>query len=107
MCKKYNGWANYPTWNMNIWLNNDEYTQERCVEMANEADSVGELADSLKEFGEELFLLADDCSETPITGVNADLLTWAQGMIDWDEIAKNYWQDRETVASDDDETDDE
>lgn len=26
--QSYNGWANYNTWLVNLWLTNDEYTEE-------------------------------------------------------------------------------
>lgn len=26
--QRYNGWANYNTWLVNLWITNDEYTEE-------------------------------------------------------------------------------
>ena len=45
MCEKYNGWHNYETWNMNLWLTNDssfyEIAEERIEEIAKD-ESINE-----------------------------------------------------------------
>ena len=35
--KKYNGWTNYETWVVKLWLDNDEATQHRQADLLDEA----------------------------------------------------------------------
>lgn len=65
--KAYNGWSNYETWNVALWMGNEEgpsnYWQDRAQEAWNEADpgdyetrdqaAAIALADKLKEHHEE------------------------------------------------------
>lgn len=95
--KRYNGWANYETWCVNLWLDNDEGLQdekqrlvrEHCDE--DEDGSVtgcdtGSAADALKAWVEEM---APDLGGT----LWADLLNSALAEVDWYEIANTEWQD--------------
>ena len=108
---KYNGWTNYETWAVALWLDNEqssqEYWNEVARECANEAATDGDkqtdascyLADQLKEHHE----LA--CNE--LQGVDgtvfADLLNAAISEVNWYEIAKHYvvecWNDAVSEAA--------
>ena len=35
--EKYNGWKNYETWNVALWLNNDEYLHNKLVKYATKS----------------------------------------------------------------------
>jgi hypothetical protein len=95
--QRYNGWTNYETWNVSLWLDNDEgsytYVRERADELKAEAvaardenesvdDPTYELAEWLEEFVEET---------TPDLGASmfADLLGAALSEVDWREIAES------------------
>ena len=39
--KKYNGWANYETWAVNLWLTNDEDTAGMLSELAEGRGTTG------------------------------------------------------------------
>jgi hypothetical protein len=81
----YNGWSNYPTWAVNLWLSNDEglynETQEKAQFAANQADPSNGLASSLRYWVENE--LAPDLGAT----FAADLLGYALGEVNWHEIA--------------------
>ena len=109
MATRYNGWENYPTWAVRLWLDNDEASQERALEMAKQAvhdaktplrfndmeierKADGLLADHLRVFvqNEEPHLPASMFS---------DLLGWAIGQVNWYELAASYIQDATEVTA--------
>lgn len=92
MSKGYNGWANYETWLVNIWLTNDsgsvDYWEEVARDLWDEEDphkSERELADRLKEEIME--------SQPELSGLFADMLSAAFSEVDWDELASHYIED--------------
>lgn len=88
MDKKYNGWANYETWLVNLWIDNDfgsDYWQEVAKELWDEDDpdkSQRLLADQMEnEIAEHM---------PDLKGLYADMLNAAFSEVDWDEIAGHY-----------------
>lgn len=100
MSDGYNGWKNYETWNVNLWLESDEgtyeYTREltRDVLAEHEDDedyvTVGALAERLREYVDEL---PEVESVTGQATLASDLLQAALSEVDWYEIAEHYVQD--------------
>jgi hypothetical protein len=106
----YNGWKNYPTWCVNLWLSNEEplYREagERARQMREDAKEDPHTFDAPDRGQTRLwtvaeaarYKLADNfkewvCDElAPDLGATfaADLLGYALGEVDWDEIA-NVW----------------
>ena len=89
----YNGWTNYPTWCVNLWIGNDEglsHEAERKTRAAVRAAANSEphrkashiLADDLAEW------VKDELLPDLGTTFAADLLGYAIGEVDWHEIAK-------------------
>jgi len=77
----YNGWSNRATWNVSLWLNNDEGLYRDLQRLIRRADDVRDLASDIQEFCEEIW----PSGHTP----DGDLLSEC----DWEEIAKGEWDD--------------
>jgi hypothetical protein len=94
----YNGWHNYETWCVNLWMDNEQGSQdffrEQAKEIYDESDAYGTglqkrelarfaFADWLKEYHTEE-------NRPELTGVYGDLLGAALSAVNWDEIARHY-----------------
>jgi len=102
MCKEYNGYTNYETWCVNLWLDNDEGLYEIVTNMTKDALKTGspayELSQALKDLHE---------NENPLeseTNVYSDLLQASLDSVNWYEIAENWI---ENIKDDDDEQEEE
>ena len=90
MDTKYNGWTNYETWLVNLWLDNDgssESLSETCADMyETRADfDESDFANVIREYVDEVYL-----SESPQSGMVADIIGAAMRQVDWHEIASHY-----------------
>lgn len=98
--KGYNGWSNYETRCVNLWIDNEEgsynYWRERAREVYDDAKpsyssetkkeaATRELANALKDEHEE--------AKPEVVGVFADLLGAALSEVDWYEIASAMLED--------------
>jgi hypothetical protein len=101
----YNGWPNYPTWNVALWMDNDQGSYGYARELTRSAiaehsdylgddyetgtldrdGAVADLAETLKGWHEEM---------TPeLEGFTADVFGWALGYVDWRHIAEHRIDD--------------
>ena len=101
--KTYNGWTNYETWLVKLWIDNDEgsqnYWQEevRRVYDESEADDTFTKTENaalsldgiLKSWHEDI---AEE-SGVPTAGFVADLFNAAMSEVNWHEIAASLIED--------------
>jgi hypothetical protein len=107
----YQGWKNYETWAVALWIDNDrgshEYWQERADEIVEEfsgrenndpTDVVFALADALKDHHEEAAFEEPDNGGLGFgdKGVFTDLLQAALSEVDWREVSVSVLGDRLT-----------
>ena len=90
--EKYNGWPNYETWAVNLWLTNEPHTYERLMSIVQSCDTLGDQAEALRQWvrpdqgnaghPEMVSLMA-----VPV-GLYVDLLAAAFDVVQWREIVK-------------------
>lgn len=105
----YNGWTNYATWVVKLWMDNEQGSQEWMEETAREClqrainDDRGDAKDeAVTSFAEALESYHDEMQEVAdmkVVGVFADLLTHALGAVEWREIARNVIDDIEVWSA--------
>ena len=69
MSNTYNGWANYETWNVSLWIGNDEGLYDMARDYRRHGYKA--FAESIKEFGSY---------ETP------DGVAWTDSALDYDRL---------------------
>ena len=103
--KSYNGWTNYETWCVNLWIGNEQGSEEQARELALDAvkrhgkeDAPWHLADELKSWIKD---------EAPDLGASlyADMLGAALSEVDWQEIAEGYLDAYAEEVEDEEEDD--
>src|SRR3954466_6699808 len=88
--RNYNGWTNYETWVVRLWLDNEEpsyrYWTGQASRWHGRCDAACRLAEQLKE---EL----SDGSPVNEPTVYGDLMNAALEEVNWLEIAESYLED--------------
>lgn len=101
--KEYNGWTNFETWCVNLWLENEESeynywcdhaynVKKEFEEDAQEYTLADMLRDNLEERAEEV--IADSC-------VFSDLLRAAISEVNFEEIARHLLDTTEVDEEED------
>jgi hypothetical protein len=89
--EKYNGWTNYETWAVSLWIDNEEssyrYWRQEAAryqqDIADKEDAICGLAGQLKQ---EI----SDEAPTDEPSVYSDLLNAALSEVNWAEIAESW-----------------
>ena len=86
---EYNGWTNYETWLVKLWLDNDEH--DYWVDQAHYVQGdVAKLANLLKQEH-------DDALPDGLSGFALDLVRAGLGEVNWDEIAQSLIKSADEV----------
>lgn len=88
--KSYNGWTNYETWNVKLWMDNDgslDFWNEQVGEAIRKhgEDAEYNLGEQLKDYHQ------DNMPE--VSGTYADLLQASLSEVNWCEIAEALIRD--------------
>ena len=89
---QYNGWKNYETWLVNLWIDNDQGFSDTWRERAEEVRDTYDLSCEMQQFYTEL---AE--TEIPASGMFADLFNSALREVSWYDIAEHYINELEPV----------
>ena len=83
----YNGYDNYQTWAVALWLDNDESTSNIISDIIEHARSDYDAADQLRDMIEEMNPLADQAS------MFTDILNSALSDVNYLEIIESHKED--------------
>lgn len=88
MAGKYNGYNNYETWLVALWIDNDQCYSENIEEMAGRLKhDAGILSGAIKDYVEEM---PDVSKAIENGGMVADLVYSTLSDVDWYELAEGY-----------------
>lgn len=88
--RKYNGWTNYETWAVKLWLDNEEHSYRYWTDLAQTCaryqDGANRLASTLRD---------EVTEQAPELGASlfSDLLSAALAEVDWYELASSFLDD--------------
>jgi len=84
----YNGWRNYTTWAVHTWLSADEEHLGTVRQIAGGRAPEERLSEWVEEHAWEGLLGVEENDVPECLG--ADLLSWALGQVDWQELVTAF-----------------
>ena len=102
----YQGWTNYETWVVKLWIDNEEPSYRFWRDAARqvwdnaEADSTFSRSERARlDLAEQLKCELDENADFDLVGFYADLLNAALSEVNWMEIADSMLDDNEEALS--------
>lgn len=102
----YNGWTNYETWAVKLWIDNEEHDQNYWLEQARDIQTPERIAALRNDYNQDVTAerlavwnlaeqLKDEHQEgmPEVTGVFSDLMSHSLGRVDWYAIAESLIED--------------
>lgn len=87
----YNGWNNYPTWNVALWLDNSEGTYHGIREVVREAlEARASVVDAIRGYVESLVIAEGFGALLDGSSFVVDIYGWAMDHVDYHELADTY-----------------
>ncbi len=98
---EYNGWYNYETWVVNLWLDNEQGSYnamreeaQRCLEECERPETRSYSSQTREDAAKIMLadILKNDHEEAlpELQGFAADLLNAAMSEVNWYDIAEHY-----------------
>ena len=106
----FNGWKNYPTWAVNLWLSNDEPLYRETLERTEAAMDAAEAEQIEHPYWSEEECLRDGVADmlkawvtdelAPDLGATfaADLLGYSLALVEWHDIADAWIEQVAEIA---------
>ena len=89
LTEKYNGWANYETWCVNLWLTNEQVNYEEAREICLGEEDEYKGQEALKDYVEEgTSDEIDHLGSNAFAGMISDIFRANLHVVDWAEIWK-------------------
>ena len=103
---EYNGWTNYETWNVALWIDNDQGSYNHWRAAAQEAWDEAEPTKTWTREESARFKLSEQLkddiaveNQPELEGCYGDLLSAALSEVNWDEIAEHMIEDVEKIEA--------
>jgi hypothetical protein len=113
MSEQHEGWTNYPTWAVNLWISNssslyrywlneasDTYHSALAPILEREDMLAGKDATNAEAYGVAVNSLADQleydltaAARGRLESFSTDILEWAMAQVNWREIAEAWLED--------------
>lgn len=88
MLPRVNGWANYPTWALSLWLTSDDGVQAEVEQLLRDAPE-DERAEALSDYVVAQFEELGNPHDMISVGFAGDVFWWALDFVDFEAVARS------------------